>query len=438
MATVPDSSPAKVPENTAPSDHDRKRKRRRQVLPRIRDFVAKVFGISVNFGAIDSAFHNDLLHVLAMSSRKKPRIRLSAERLSALDCAIKGAKGFKVNSVEELKAFVQKRKAKQLLEFNAAEYYDSQRSSQYTQHNALAQRRLTWRTLDLLYRCNPNHNPNPNVNVAGRENVYEKGLSNEVVLDIGCGSGLSAEFARAYEGQRGRVGFVIGLDRSPHMLALCDQREMDCVLYDLAQPLPFRENSVNCVISVSAVHYVCHGKKEEENESRASAFMKSLSIAMQENAAVSMQFFPESPRIAECLARAAKCNGMSSLTLLLDYTHHTKAYRWFLTSWPATRRCILAEALVGEIQTPLACVLCLESFQAFPNKSHLEWAINDHCKRARQAMRKYKRDPKLIEHATLVPLAERLIREFGEAASLDNLKDAYHSKLHHILHSPLS
>ena len=423
-ASLSSSSLSGARATAAPATLQHKNKRKRgdlpqtkpiTVKPRVRDFIAKVFEEAVNFGAIDSAFHNDLLHVIAMTSRKKPRIRLSADRLAALNTAMRDASSFRMNAVSDLEAFVQERKAQRLLSFKADKYYDSKRSSQYTRHNELAQRRLTSRTLDL---------------------VPMQAKTHELVLDIGCGSGLSSGFARAYA-PRQLVGYVIGLDRSPHMLALCDQDHMDCVLYDMAQPLPFRENAFNCAISVSALHYVCHGKKDKQ--ARAEAFMQSFAAVVgdgeqEKEKMFAMQFFPETPADADCLAVAAKKCGVSSLSLLLDYTHHTKAYRWFVTSWSCVRRCVLAEALIGPMESRVCCVLCLDRYETFPDAVHLAWAISDHCKRARQAMRQYKRDPKLIQHEALVPLAKRLIELLGENATLDELKEAYRDKLHPILH----
>ncbi|CAI0427812.1 unnamed protein product [Linum tenue] len=70
-----------------------------------------------------------------------------------------------------------------------------------------------------------------------------------LLLDIGCGSGLSGETLTENGHQ------WIGLDISPSMLDIAVEREVegDLMLHDMGQGLPFRPGTIDGAISISAV-----------------------------------------------------------------------------------------------------------------------------------------------------------------------------------------
>lgn len=64
---------------------------------------------------------------------------------------------------------------------------------------------------------------------------------NTKILDIGCGTGISSEFNC----------FVVGIDQS---IGLLKQNNKDKKLLSIAEALPFKDNSFDYVISVTAIH----------------------------------------------------------------------------------------------------------------------------------------------------------------------------------------
>jgi ubiquinone/menaquinone biosynthesis C-methylase UbiE len=81
-----------------------------------------------------------------------------------------------------------------------------------------------------------------------------------VLLDVGCGTGISS------------TGFncrKIGIDESFGMLKAAGSADLQKV-HGHAERLPFADNSVDCVISLTAIHNFSHQKKAIEEMKRVS------------------------------------------------------------------------------------------------------------------------------------------------------------------------
>lgn len=102
------------------------------------------------------------------------------------------------------------------------------------------------------------------------------GLSGEAISDAGhhwCGPGLAAD-RRVHLGGRCRVALTtplpppsqlprVGLDISPSMLEVACERETDgdLLLSDLGQGVPVRPNTFDGAVSISAVQWLCNADK---------------------------------------------------------------------------------------------------------------------------------------------------------------------------------
>lgn len=64
---------------------------------------------------------------------------------------------------------------------------------------------------------------------------------NTKILDVGCGTGVSSNFEC----------FVVGIDPSKELIKL---NKSNSKLIGVAEFLPFKDNSFDCVISVTAIH----------------------------------------------------------------------------------------------------------------------------------------------------------------------------------------
>lgn len=147
-----------------------------------------------------------------------------------------------------------------------------------------------------------------------------------LILDIGCGSGLSGEVLTA-------AGHTwVGMDVSKDMLdvGLEESRTGDLILSDMGQGFGFRPGSFDGAISVSAVQWLCYSiKKDHIVSKRLTAFFSSLYRALKRGARAALQLYPENPEQLEMMTTAALRCGFSG-GLVVDFPNSTKAKKYYL------------------------------------------------------------------------------------------------------------
>ncbi|CAN1165648.1 18S rRNA (guanine-N(7))-methyltransferase RID2 [Linum perenne] len=147
-----------------------------------------------------------------------------------------------------------------------------------------------------------------------------------LLLDIGCGSGLSGETIT----ENGHEW--IGLDISESMLDIAVEREVDgdLMLHDMGQGLPFRPGTIDGAISISAVQWLCNAdKSSHEPWKRLKAFFGSLYRCLSRGAKAAFQMYPESVNQRELILRAAMQAGFAG-GVVVDYPHSTKSRKEYL------------------------------------------------------------------------------------------------------------
>jgi len=147
-----------------------------------------------------------------------------------------------------------------------------------------------------------------------------------LLLDIGCGSGLSGEVLS----DNGHIW--VGVDISKPMLTVGVEREVsgDTVETDMGQGLPFRSGMFDGAISISAIQWLCNADKTSHNPwKRLNMFFKSLFACLTRGAKAVLQFYPENAQQMEMISTAAMRCGFTG-GLLVDYPHSTKAKKFFL------------------------------------------------------------------------------------------------------------
>ncbi|DBA73659.1 TPA: hypothetical protein ACH3X2_009642 [Trebouxia sp. C0005] len=148
-------------------------------------------------------------------------------------------------------------------------YYNAEEARKYTTNSRIMriQETLTERALELL--------------------ALPQDAVPKLLLDLGCGSGLSGESIT----KQGHTW--VGLDISEAMLGVAKEREVegDLCLHDLGHGLPLRPGSFDGAISISAVQWLCNA--------------------------------------AEMLTSTAMKAGFSG-GLVVDFPHSTKAKKYFL------------------------------------------------------------------------------------------------------------
>lgn len=171
-----------------------------------------------------------------------------------------------------------------------------------------------------------------------------------LLLDIGCGSGLSGETLSENGHQ------WIGLDISQSMLNIALEREVegDLLLGDMGQGLGLRPGVVDGAISISAVQWLCNADKaSHEPRLRLKAFFGSLYRCLARGARAVFQIYPESVAQRELILGAAMRAGFAG-GVVVDYPHSSKSRKEFLvlTCGPPS---ISSEAPKGKVGDMESC-----------------------------------------------------------------------------------
>lgn len=149
---------------------------------------------------------------------------------------------------------------------------------------------------------------------------------NCLILDIGCGSGLSGN---ALE-EAGHTW--IGIDISQAMLNVAVEREVegDLILGDMGQGMPFKAGTFDGVISISALQWLCNADKRSHHPpKRLYTFFSTLFACMTRNARCVFQFYPENGEQIEMVTTQAMKAGFYG-GLVVDYPNSAKAKKYYL------------------------------------------------------------------------------------------------------------
>lgn len=117
-----------------------------------------------------------------------------------------------------------------------------------------------------------------------------------MILDIGCGSGLSGEILSSVEEEDGGPHIWVGMDISPSMLDIALQRDVegDLLLADNGQGVPFRAGTFDAAISISAIQWLCNAESSEVSPAgRLSRFFNGLYASLKRGGRAVCQFYPK-------------------------------------------------------------------------------------------------------------------------------------------------
>eukprot|EP00286_Rhodomonas_abbreviata_P018614 CAMPEP_0181297444 /NCGR_PEP_ID=MMETSP1101-20121128/5241_1 /TAXON_ID=46948 /ORGANISM="Rhodomonas abbreviata, Strain Caron Lab Isolate" /LENGTH=282 /DNA_ID=CAMNT_0023402377 /DNA_START=1 /DNA_END=849 /DNA_ORIENTATION=+ len=156
---------------------------------------------------------------------------------------------------------------------------------------------------------------------------------NSMVLDVGCGSGLSGECITEAGHQ------WIGCDISPDMLQVAKDMEVegDVMVNDMGQGLPFRPATFDGCISISAIQWLCNAEGSSSNPyRRLLTFFTSLHHVLTRGGRAVLQWYPENAQQMELVTTCAMRCGFGG-GLLVDYPHSTRAKKYFLVLFAGQR-----------------------------------------------------------------------------------------------------
>lgn len=215
-------------------------------------------------------------------------------------------------------------------------FYDEREASKYSQNSRIIQiqREMAERAFDLLglargegtrvesSSCEMSEGDDfRDISSSGESEAMEE-FSPRVILDLGCGSGLSAQVIE----EAGHV--CIGSDVSPSMLSLntCP----DIMQGDMGEGVPFRPGTVDGMISISALQWLFHSHRASENpRPRLNALFQTLRAALSRGARAVFQFYPETQDQIQLVLECARKAGFEG-GLVIDYPDSTKAKKYYL------------------------------------------------------------------------------------------------------------
>ena len=183
-------------------------------------------------------------------------------------------------------------------------YYSSTTAAQYTTSSRIQaiQSSMTLRALELLDLTGPS-----------------------LILDIGCGSGLSGEILSEHDHS------WIGMDISPSMLEIAVERDDengDLMLADMGQGLPFIPGTFDAAVSISAIQWLCNAESTDVRpEQRLRRFFDGLYACLKRGGRAVCQFYPKNEAQRSMISSAAVRAGFGAGILEDDGgTKNVKTY----------------------------------------------------------------------------------------------------------------
>ncbi|MCJ1306495.1 hypothetical protein MMC25_000138 [Agyrium rufum] len=132
--------------------------------------------------------------------------------------------------------------------------------------------------------------------------------SPSLVLDIGCGSGLSGEILSSIPPSEGGPHIWVGMDISASMLDVALSREVDgdLLLADIGHGVPFRAGAFDAAISISAIQWLCNEESNEDTaKARLARFFGGLYASLRRGGRAVCQFYPKNDIQRQMISAAA-------------------------------------------------------------------------------------------------------------------------------------
>jgi 18S rRNA (guanine1575-N7)-methyltransferase len=229
---------------------------------------------------------------------------------------------------------------------HAAHFYNEKEARKYDSSSRMigVQREITERAIELLKLDALDHPA--------------------LVLDIGCGSGLSGQVLE----EKGHVW--VGCDVSRDMLTVAQERMArqrseaaarqreetegmqddnngesdneendesiarestgDLLHHDMGTGLPFRPATFDACISISALQWLCYSNSAQQNpKKRLTRFFSSLYTVLKRGGRAVLQFYPETAEQAVLISETATACGFSG-GVVVDYPNSAKAKKHYL------------------------------------------------------------------------------------------------------------
>ncbi|KAK3329889.1 S-adenosyl-L-methionine-dependent methyltransferase [Apodospora peruviana] len=172
-----------------------------------------------------------------------------------------------------------------------------------------------------------------------------------LILDVGCGSGLSGEILSQVPPEEGGPHVWVGMDISASMLDVALQRDVegDLLLADIGQGVPFRPGTFDAAISISAIQWLCNAESSETSPAgRLSRFFNGLYSSLKRGGRAVCQFYPKNDVQKQMITSAAVKAGFGAGLLEDDpETKNVKLYLVLTVGGNATGSKDIADVVDG-------------------------------------------------------------------------------------------
>ena len=132
--------------------------------------------------------------------------------------------------------------------------------------------------------------------------------SPSLILDVGCGSGLSGSILSSVPQSEGGPHVWFGMDIAPSMLEIALDRDVegDLLLSDIGQGVPFRPGTFDAAISISAVQWLCNAESSDTSpQGRLARFFSGLYASLRRGGRAVCQFYPKNEQQKAMVSQAA-------------------------------------------------------------------------------------------------------------------------------------
>ncbi|XP_011503691.1 PREDICTED: probable 18S rRNA (guanine-N(7))-methyltransferase isoform X2 [Ceratosolen solmsi marchali] len=153
-----------------------------------------------------------------------------------------------------------------------------------------------------------------------------------LLLDIGCGSGLSGSVLE------NKGHYWLGIDISSAMLNIGVHRKIigDTMLVDMGQGMPFKTASFDGAISISALQWLCNiDNNKYVLRKRLDIFFSTLFATLSRSARAVFQFYPENDDQINIITTAATRAGFFG-GIMIDFPNSKSAKKVFLVIMTST------------------------------------------------------------------------------------------------------
>ncbi|EPQ26606.1 uncharacterized protein PFL1_05927 [Pseudozyma flocculosa PF-1] len=173
-----------------------------------------------------------------------------------------------------------------------------------------------------------------------------------LLLDIGCGSGLSGEILTDHGHE------WVGMDISPSMLEVALERdtEGDIMLADVGQGCGFRAGSFDGAISISVLQWLCNADSTAHSPAaRLATFFQTLYSSLSRGSRAVFQFYPENDEQVTFIMSFATKAGFGG-GLVVDFPNSRKAKKFYLVLWVGGEMSVGPNGQVAKQELPQGLV----------------------------------------------------------------------------------